>query len=464
MPSSVAKLYEHSASELAGLIASRQVSSREAVEAHLARIKAVNGYVNAVTVVLEETALEAADAADRGPILGPLHGVPFTVKESIDCLGSATTLGVPALKRAYPSLEAPAVARMKAAGAIPIGRTNLSEFGMRLGASNPLRGATLNPWSPGLTPGGSSGGDAAALATGMTPFGLGSDMGGSLRFPAYCCGIAALKPTAGRIAVARSLEPLDFGIALQTMLVEGPMARTVADLHLGLAVLAGRDIRDPRSVDAPLTGPHAAKRAALATHIPGVEIHPVTLEAIRRAGRILADNGWDVEEAGPPELEGASETWGRLMAIDLSATLNGVRPMLSDPLAGYLTRLCRYFDVGKMPNLAMHAARSRLARIWSGFFAEYPVMIGPNCAGLPWAVDADLDPEYGLGMLLDATRFLIPGSLLGMPSLALPMGIVDRLPTGIQIHADLWREDLCLDAAKVIESGMERSTPIDPIW
>ena len=203
-----------SATELALLIARRAVSSREVVAAHLARIDEVNGHVNAVTVVLRESALAAADAADAagaGAARGPFHGVPFTVKENIDCLGSATTHGVPALEHSMPSSDAPVVARMKSAGAIVLGRTNLPEFALRLSTDNPLRGSTLNPWNPYLTPGGSSGGDAAALATGMTPFGLGNDLGGSLRNPAYCCGVAALKPTTGRIPRAGSIPPLGWG-------------------------------------------------------------------------------------------------------------------------------------------------------------------------------------------------------------------------------------------------------------
>lgn len=178
---------------------------------------------------------------------------------------------------------------MKAAGAIVLGRTNLPEFALRLSTDNPLRGSTLNPWNPLLTPGGSSGGDAAALATGMTPFGLGNDLGGSLRSPAYCCGVAALKPTLGRIPRAGSIPPLDGGMATQAMAVEGPMARSVADLRLGLAVLAGRDVRDPRSVDVPLQGPAPpVRRAAVVTQIPGTELPPETIAEIERAGRILA--------------------------------------------------------------------------------------------------------------------------------------------------------------------------------
>ena len=288
-------------------------------------------------------------------------------------MGSATTHGVPALEHSLPSRDAPVVARMKAAGAIVLGRTNLPEFALRLSTDNPLRGSTLNPWNPYLTPGGSSGGDAAALATGMTPFGLGNDIGGSLRNPAYCCGVAALKPTVGRIPRAGSIPPLDWGMATQLMAVEGPMARSVADLRLGLSVLAGRDIRDPRSVDVPLQGPApVARRAALVTRIPGVEIPPETVAEIQRAGRILAGAGWEVESAEPPELELVTETWLDVLSIDFSVLMPRIRSLITRPVYDYVMALCRMSDARDKPNSEIHATRSRLTRLWSGFFAQYP--------------------------------------------------------------------------------------------
>ena len=267
------ELWRKSASELAQRIRRRETTSREVVEAYLARIEDVNGHVNAITVVLAESALAAADAADQATPTGPLHGVPFTIKENIDCVGSPTTDGVPAFAERLPSRDAPVVSRMKGAGTIPLARTNLPEFGSRLDTDNPLRGRTRNPWDGARTPGGSSGGEGAALATGMTPIGLGNDIGGSVRNPAYCCGIASLKPTQGRIPRASAFEPQDMGMSGQAMLVEGPMARSVADLRLALSILAGRDIRDPRSVDAPLQGPAPTRRrAALVTQVPEIEL------------------------------------------------------------------------------------------------------------------------------------------------------------------------------------------------
>ena len=211
------ELNQKSATELAELIKSKKVSSKEVVETHLERIEEVNPEINAITLTLEESAIklaEKADSASDEERNRPFHGVPMTIKENIDFLGTPTTNGVPFFAESMPPRNAPIVDRMLGAGAIPIGRTNLPEMGMRLDTDNPLRGRTFNPWNKGVTPGGSSGGEGAAIATGMSPFGLGNDIGGSLRNPAYCCGIASLKPTIGRIPFVNSIAPFeDMGIS-----------------------------------------------------------------------------------------------------------------------------------------------------------------------------------------------------------------------------------------------------------
>lgn len=460
---SVPRLYEHDATSLAGLIRSGDVSSREVVEAHLARIEEIDGYLGAIAVTLRDSALAAADAADRAEARGPLHGVPFTVKENLDCLGSATTHGVPALRDALPYADCPAVERLKAAGAIPIGRTNLSEMGMRLCTSNPLRGRTLNPYDRRLTVGGSSGGDAAAVATGMTPLGLGGDIGGSLRIPAQCCGVYTLKPTTGRIPFASSLEPRDQGMAGQAMLAPGPLSRSVADLRLTLSILAGRDIRDPRSVDVPLVGPEPeVYRAALVTRLPGAPLERSMVAAVERAGELLRGAGWEVEEVVPPELPRVNEVFSKLLAADLSVIAPQSRPVLSDALFEHLMRIVRNGKLHEASSYRVHAERSRLIRAWSGFFSDYPVAVGPNWGRPFWPVDADLDPESGVALLEETVRFVTPGNALGIPCVAVPMGLADGLPVGIQVYADLWREDLCLAAAEIIEAGAGRPAPVDP--
>src|SRR5579884_1216568 len=229
MSATITDLWRMSILELAEATRSRHLSSQEVIEAHLRRIEAVNPAVNAITVVLAEQALEAAKAADRvtDGDLPPLHGIPFTVKGNIDLLGTPTTQGLMALSGAYPKLDAPVVERLKAAGAIPIGRTNLPNFAIRWHTDSELWGATVNPWDPSRTPGASSGGEAVALATGMSPLGLGNDLGGSLRIPSQFNGTAAIKPTLGRVASASSLTPQEAPISIQLMAVQGPMARSV---------------------------------------------------------------------------------------------------------------------------------------------------------------------------------------------------------------------------------------------
>ena len=460
----VRSLFHCTAAELAQLTRRREVSCREVVDAHLARIEEHNGRLGAVTVVLRDSALALAEQRDRDREPGPLHGVPFTAKEDLDCLGSATTHGVPALRDALPYEDAPAVARLKAAGAIPIARTNTSELGLRLCTSNPLRGRTLNPYGRQWTAGGSSAGDAVAVATGMAALGLGSDLGGSLRVPAHCSGVATLKPTTGRVAHASSLPPRDHGMAGQAMLAVGPLARSVADLRAALQVLAGRDRRDPRSVDVPLDGPTPReRRAALVTRVPGCSLEPAAIAALERAGRELEAAGWLVEEQAPPELARVNELFAQLLATDLDVIRRELEPFLSDALSGHLLRLCRRAKRAETSNLRLHSERSRLGRAWSAFFSEYPIVVGPNWGRALWRPDADLDAASGIALLEETTAFITPGNVLGLPSLALPMGLAEGLPTSVLIYADLWREDLCLEAAALIESSRPPLLPIEPV-
>ena len=414
-------------------------------------------------MTLEQTALEAAEKADNAndeDRKKPFHGVPFTIKENIDFKGTPTTQGVPLLAESMPPRNAPIVDRMMNAGAIPIGRTNLPEMGMRLDTDNPLRGRTFNPWNKELTPGGSSGGEAAAIATGMSPFGLGNDIGGSLRNPAYCCGIASLKPTIGRIPFVSSIEPfIDMGIS-GAFLTDGPMARSVNDLKAGLAVMAGRHIDDPQSVDAPLDGPVPEKpKAALVKEISNFKLPDATIKEIEKAGSILSDNGWQVEEVEAPEVERVYEIWGTVLN-------NGLLEVLPDEMfkpetAEYLNRFGEPFINNGINLDEALIERRRLRRLWSSFLTDYSVCIGPTWSNLPWPIDTDLDPEKGYAVLRESFIFIAPGNCLGLPSVALPMGVADGIPTGIQIYSELYREDLCLLASEIIEKERDCPTPID---
>jgi amidase len=229
----------------------------------------------------------------------------------LTCAGTPTTQAVPALAEAVALVDAPQVERLRAAGAIPFGRTNLPDFGLRVHTDSSLHGLTRNPWNPQRSAGGSSGGEAAALATGMTPLGLGNDLGGSLRNPAHCCGIASIKPSTGAVPAATVIPPEDMPISFQLMAVEGVMARRVADVRAGFIAVAGQHPRDPLSVPAVFADmtPGERPRIAVLAEPPGGSTHPEVAAAVRRAADALANDGFEVAEAVPPDYEQAIELW-----------------------------------------------------------------------------------------------------------------------------------------------------------
>jgi len=298
------ELWQETASSLANMIRSGATSSREVIEAHLERIDAVNGAVNAVVEVRPDEVRAEADAADAkqkaGGALGVLHGVPFTIKVNLDVAGYSTNEGCVKLKDFMADADAPPVESMRRAGAVALARTNMPDLGLRINTESSLYGSTHNPWKRGRTAGGSSGGEAAAIASGMSPIGLGNDIGGSLRNPAYACGIASIKPSRGRVAQGNPSSILDMAINGQIMLVNGVLARTVGDVRLGLGAVMGAHHRDPQSVDAPLGGAKVAKRVALVPEPFGGDTDAGVAEGVRIAGRALEAAGYEVEEIEPP--------------------------------------------------------------------------------------------------------------------------------------------------------------------
>jgi amidase len=256
-------------------------------------------------------------------------------------------------------------------------------------------------------------------------------------------------------------------MASQAMLAVGPLARSVADLHLLLGVLAGRSPLDPRSVDAPLEGPVRKRRAALVTYLRGTPLAPALRRPIERAGAALEAAGWSVEEVEPPELDRTADVFARLLATDLEPQLPGLQRFVSDSLLSHLARIVRSARLHELSNQRLHAERSRLGRLWSCFFVDHAVLVGPTWGCSVWPIDADLDPRTGLELLRDTTRFILPGNVLGLPCVTLPMGSANglpgALPESVTIHADLWREDLCLAAADVLEAAAGRRAPVEPV-
>ena len=464
-------LWQRTGTELVALMASVDVSAREVIEAHLERIDEVNGWLNAAVLVAADEARAAADATDRaraaGETLGPLAGVPFTVKDGLDLAGHPTTYGIPAFAGNVAPVDDPTIGRLRSAGAIPIAKTNQPEMAMRLATDNPLFGLTRNPWHPDRTASGSSGGDASAIASGMTPMGVGSDLGGSVRNPAYACGIAATKTSLGRLPVhgtsPRASEAL---LGRQLMAVAGPMARSVADLEAMLRVTVGRHPRDPRSVDVPHDGSSFVRRAAVPTDLPGGPIHPDAREAVRRAGEALAADGWEVVDATPPEMERCYDVWGRLLGEDFPMTMEALSAVISDDGAHLIRSSMVFWPAGEVAPQEVHVERHRLARQWALFLDEFPVLVLPTWYQPPFGHHDDLSDDLTVVRALYDSVFtpITPANVLGLPATQIPVGCnADGVPLGVQFMADRHREDRTLAAAAVVEAAHPPITPIDPV-
>lgn len=464
------ELWQLGALELAGKIAAKEVSSREVVESHLARVNQVNRFVNAIVRVLPEEALAAADLADEavatGSVLGPLHGVPCSVKENIDLEGSPTTNGVPIFADAIAPRDAPTVERMRAAGAIPFARTNLPDFGLRVSTDSSLHGLTRNPWNPDVTAGGSSGGEASAIASGMSPIGLGNDIGGSLRNPAHCCGIASIKPTAGVVPMASAIPPEDSLLSSQLMLVEGPMARRVADVRAGLEILAGQHWRDPRSVTAVLTDAEPGERLKIAilTEPPGGATDAGIAATVGAVGDLLDDAGHELVEITPPEYERVIELWTEILIGDVRAQ----KDLLASVMGADGVAVIEGFDARVAPTefpgaLLLHADRYRIMRLWSEFFQLYPILLSPTWAQPAFAHGADLGVGDDPLDLVDTIRPITHANVLGIPSAVVPGGLANGLPVGVQVMGDRFTDLRCLTVAQEIEDLVGVLTPIDPV-
>lgn len=456
------------AAELADRIRARQLSAREAARAALDRLTAVNPAINAVVDCRPEDVLAQADAVDaallRGEDPGILAGVPVTVKVNIDQAGHATTNGVTLQRDLIAQSNSPVVENLRRAGAVILGRTNTPAFSYRWFTSNQLHGTTRNPRDPGLTPGGSSGGAAAAVASGIGHLAHGTDIAGSIRYPAYACGVHGLRPTLGRVPAYNASLP-ERAIGPQLTAVSGPIGRTIQDLRLGLAAMSASDSRDPWWVPAPLEGPAFPRVAALCVRPDGLQVAPEVEAALHDAARRLRERGWRVDEidALPPLKE----------AADLQITL-----WLGDGHGAMEAAAIRENDPGALAALAGHKARAgaldlaefsrtltrraTLLRLWQQFLLDYPLVMLPVSAELPFTDQLDLQGDAAYARVWTAQMTQIGLPLLGLPALSVCTGLHGSSPLGVQLVAARYREDICLLAGEAIEQGGVAPSPVDP--
>ncbi|HAP75154.1 MAG TPA: indole acetimide hydrolase, partial [Acidimicrobiaceae bacterium] len=350
--------------------------------------------------------------------------------------------------------------------AIPMARTNLPDLGLRVTTESSLHGDTRNPWNPARTTGGSSGGEAAALATGMSPLGLGNDIGGSLRNPAHCCGIASIKPTSGVVPAATVIPPTESMLSAQIMLTDGPMARHVADVRAGLMAIAGADDRDVRSLPVALRDRLAdggPLRVAVLPDPPGGDTHGEIAGAVVRAADALSDLGADVTYATPPSFERAVELWALLLVEDIR---------WQRPLAGLIMgeggvkfldyALEAYPQLDTTAYLPLHAERNGIEQAWHDFLTDYHVLLCPTWAQPAFPLGHDISSFDNAMGVLQQIRAVTPMNLLGIPSAVVPAGMADGLPVGVQVVGRRFADLTCLTAAEMIEGALGVMTPIDP--
>jgi amidase len=431
------------ATELAAMLRAREISARELLDAHLDRIERLNPAVNAVVTLDAEGARAAADAADAaltaGADVGPLHGLPVAHKDTHATGGMRTTWGSPLHPETVPLRDELVVARLGAAGAIRVGKTNVPEFAAGSHTFNPLFGATHNPYRHGLSAGGSSGGAAAALAAGFVPLAEGSDMGGSLRNPAAFCNVVGLRPTPGRVPT----WPATMGWS--QLSVQGPMGRTVADVALQLSVLAGPDPRvpislsdDPAGFAAPLPERLDGLRVAWTPDLGGrVTVDPAITAVLAPSVGVLESLGASVEE-DCPDLSGADEVFGTLRAWLFEASFGEISRRSPEKVKESIRWNAEMGAKLAGPDLARaEQLHTTLYERMVAFFERYDVLLTPTTQVLPFPVEMEYPTEIAgvhQDNYLEWMRSCTMISATGCPALSVPGGFTDDgLPVGLQI-------------------------------
>jgi amidase len=461
-------LWRLPAKDIAALIRSKKISAKEAASAALARLDAVNPSINAVVdhrpadVLAQAGAIDAAIAAKQD--LGPLAGVPVTVKVNIDQQGFATTNGLKLQRDVIAATNSPVIDNLRKADAVILGRTNCPAFSYRWFTTNLIHGDTKNPRDPGITPGGSSGGAGAAVAAGIGHIAHGTDIAGSIRYPAYACGVHGLRPTVGRIAAFNAALP-ERTIGPQISAVSGPLARTIGDLRIALAAMSEKDARDPWWVPAPLEGPPRPKRAALCLRPDGLETVAEVKAAVADAGKRLERAGWTVEEIETtPPLREAAELQTKLWLGDNYEAQLDAAEREGDPgaLACLRGNKPKVFPFDAASFSKALTRRATLTREWLQFLEIYAVLLMPVSAELPFPDGLDLRDQASFARVWRAQLPQIAIPFMGLPALTVSTGLVGRVPVGVQVVAGRYREDLCLLAGEAIEAGGTPPMPVDP--
>lgn len=453
-------IWQLTATELASSISKGEISAVDATQSHLSRMNEANQKINAVVESCQGEALREAEQVDanlrKGLKLGPLAGVPVTVKVNVDQEGYATTNGLRLQKDLVAQKDNPVVSNLRKAGAIIIGRTNTPAFSLRWFTRNVIHGHTKNPLNPLVTPGGSSGGAAAAVASGIGAIGHGTDIAGSIRYPAYACGIHGLRPSLGRVA-AHNFSGPDRFIGAQLMAVSGPLARSIEDLELGLRVMANHDHRDPWSINMPLKGGAYVKRVAFCDEPEGIKVDNRIRKAIREALEKLEQAGWEATEVKLPPLREAMEHQLVLWMAEMDQGAGNLVIQENDPDAVLIYDRLKKISKYTSSDQIMFALQERanLTRQWKEFLFDYPLLLCPVSCSLPFDDLQDLQSEKDFEQIIEDQILQIGLPFMGLPGLTVTTDRKDDRPVGVQLVASQFREDILLEAGKIIGQKLE---------
>ncbi len=458
------EILQWSALQTSQAIKSRDIKAEEVIAAHLTQIEAVNPKINAITETFADESITQAKAIDNAKIpenASDLFGVPVTVKINTDFKGSCSSNGIPAFNKQEATQTSPVLQFMQDDGAIVIGRTNVPELSMRWFSSNPIYGVTKNPWNANLTPGGSSGGASAAVASGIGVIAHGSDLGGSLRYPAYCCGVATIKPSVGRVPLYVASLPEERPPMTQSMSVHGPIARCISDVRVALQSMSKFSATDPAWRDALTSGNARNKPLKI-----GFARTPFNnkIDAEIERGMDIAINGLQqagciVEEITPPQMIRAGEIWMQLLFSETNIFLKENQHKVLTPEMSNLIKLYQQAADADTITLetVMYAMRDRVAiqRDWSRMFANIDMLLLPTSGALPFENDADFKNPQSVSTILQQQRYLTAINVLGLPSVALPTHIAEtgaeKTPVGVQLVGAMFDDWFCLDVAQMLE-------------
>ena len=442
-------------------IREKKFSSEEVMYSVTERMALHNPRLNAVVDDYSDEAIAEAREADRilaaGEVVGELHGVPVTIKSNVDVEGKPTPNGLPAFADLIAPADSPVVSNLKKAGAIIIGRTNTPELSIRFTTDNPLHGRTLNPWHEDASPGGSSGGASSAAAAGFGPIHHGNDIGGSLRCPAFNCGLATVKPTFGRVPAWLPSAPAERGMLAQLMSVQGAICREVRDVRLATRLMAQADPRDPFWMPVPFEGwpeESGAIRVGVTSECYGHSIHPEITASIDRAAGYLSDAGFAVEQVTTPSVDDAANCWLRYLGNELKSFL---MPVAREHGSKTVQKILEwYFEIGEVGDAEDYRIgikeRTAMTREWDVFLDKYPLVLSPYFLQQTPEWNCDTKSLEEMRTLFQSGIYSLGTNWLSLPAGVVPIGLVEELPAGVQIIGRRFREDLILDAMESIEA------------